>query len=322
MRILVVEDERQLAGIIGQYQVDWGLLLAGVRESVLWLLPVAALCGWGVVLAAGRISARLREQVMKLSRGAAEVTGAARQIQDSSDALAEGAQRQAASVEQTSAAGQQMSAISKENADGARAGARVVQQSEEEVAAVRRTLEGVSGAMAEIGSSSQAISNIVKTIEVIAFQTNLLALNASVEAARAGEAGLGFAVVADEVRGLAQRTAEAVSDTRRLIEESVQKAARGHHVVNELNAEAGRLLQAFSEIGEIVKGVARSSDEQQKGSEQIARAMAELEGVTQQNAAQAEESSAASQELNRLAQGMRCVAAELHAMVTGARQEC
>lgn len=299
-------------------QAAMGLLLAGARRSLVWLIPVAVLCGLLVFAVSSRLSRHLQNLVARLSQGAGDVAEASRQIADSSDSLAQGAQRQAASVEQTSAAGQQMSAASRENADGALSGSRVVQTSAAEVESVRRTLTQVSSAMAEIGSSSNSIGKIVKTIEEIAFQTNLLALNASVEAARAGEAGLGFAVVADEVRSLAQRTAHAVGDTRRLIEESGEKASRGHHVVTELQAEISRLLEAFSEIGRIVNHVARSSDEQQKGSEQIARAMADLEGVTQQNAAQAQESSAASQELNRLASQMQSVAAELQHVVSGA----
>jgi methyl-accepting chemotaxis protein len=150
-----------------------------------------------------------------------------------------------------------------------------------------------------IHASSDETAKIIKTIDEIAFQTNLLALNAAVEAARAGEAGAGFAVVADEVRNLAMRAAEAAKTTAGLIEENIKDIKEGSELVASTDEAFKQLVRDNSnKVGELVGEIAAASQEQSQGVEQVNNAMADMDKITQQNAASAEQSASASEQLN------------------------
>ncbi|HRD86488.1 MAG TPA: methyl-accepting chemotaxis protein, partial [Rubrivivax sp.] len=171
-------------------------------------------------------------------------------------------------------------------------------------AAGGQTVSQVVHTMAEIASSSRKVADIIGVIDGIAFQTNILALNAAVEAARAGEQGRGFAVVASEVRTLAQRAAQAAREIKDLIGASVERVEAGNQQVD----EAGRAMQAIveqvQEVGRLIGTLSDASAQQQIGISQIDSAVAQLDQVTQQNAALVEESAAASQSLSEQAKGL------------------
>jgi methyl-accepting chemotaxis protein/methyl-accepting chemotaxis protein-1 (serine sensor receptor) len=183
------------------------------------------------------------------------------------------------------------------------------------VAEANRTLADMMASMEQIGASSGKISKIIKVIDEIAFQTNILALNAAVEAARAGEAGMGFAVVAEEVRNLAQRSAQAARDTTSLIEESILKSTEGSRKLEEVASSIVGITEGAGRVKTLVDEVEASSKEQAQGIDQISKAVAQMDQVTQKTAANAEESASASEELNAQSQALMSVVKRLRDLV-------
>ncbi len=157
----------------------------------------------------------------------------------------------------------------------------------------------------EISKAGKSIEEFIGLIDGIAFQTNLLALNASVEAAKAGEQGRGFAVVASEVRSLAQRSAGAAKDIKRLIDATVQQLEVGDRLVGEAGATMDSIVASVRQIEGIMADMAAASAEQSSGIDHINRAVAEMDRNTQQNAAMVEQAAAAADSLHEQAERMR-----------------
>jgi methyl-accepting chemotaxis protein-1 (serine sensor receptor) len=163
--------------------------------------------------------------------------------------------------------------------------------------------------MGDINQSSAKIADIISIIEGIAFQTNILALNAAVEAARAGEEGRGFAVVAGEVRSLAQRSSAAAKEIKELIDTSVERVQSGSALVDEAGRTMTEIIGAVQRVTDIMGEIAAASEEQSSGIDQVARAVTQMDEVTQQNAALVEEAAAAASSLEDQAGKLRTAVA-------------
>ncbi len=284
--------------------------------GIMFVLAVAVGAGWSILLIRW-MNRTLRRTVADLTALAKQVAGAAGEIASSSQALAEGASEQAASLEATSASSEQINAMAHKNAENSQTAAGLVAQSQERFAETNRALEKMVGAMSDINTSSDKVAKIIKVIDEIAFQTNILALNAAVEAARAGEAGMGFAVVADEVRNLAQRCAQAAKDTADLIEESISKSNDGKVKVDEVATAIRTITAESAQVRTLVSEVNLGSQEQTRGIEQVARALTEMERVTQKSAAGAEEGAASADRLTAQSASLLTAVRRLAVMVDG-----
>jgi methyl-accepting chemotaxis protein len=249
----------------------------------------------------------LDEGLSQVDAAAGQVAAASTQISGGSQALAEGSSEQAASLEEISASLEQMTSMTRQNAENSGRAKELSGNSRASADQGSQAMTRMTEAIRKIKTSSDETAKIVATIDEIAFQTNLLALNAAVEAARAGEAGKGFAVVAEEVRNLAMRSAEAAKSTSALIAGAVENAEEGVQVTQEVDAILQQITEGAREVNDLVAEIAAASGEQSQGIEQINIGMSQLDQVTQQTAANAEESASASEELNGQATEMRAL---------------
>jgi len=244
------------------------------------------------------VNGAIRHIAGSLDAGSREVTSAAGEVSSSSQSLAEGASEQAASLEETSASLEEVASMTKNNAECAGQAKELSRQTRTAADTAASHMGEMKRAMDAIKVSSNDISKIIKTIDEIAFQTNILALNAAVEAARAGEAGAGFAVVADEVRSLAQRSAQSSRETSSKIEEAIQKTAHGVKICEKVAESLGEIVDKAAKVDVLVAEIATASVEQNQGIGQVNTAVTQMDQVTQTNAASAEETAAAAEELN------------------------
>ncbi|MHB8772495.1 MAG: methyl-accepting chemotaxis protein [Syntrophales bacterium] len=208
---------------------------------------------------------------------------------ETSRILSDAASEQAASIEETSSSLEEMSSMTKNNATSTAKANGLMAGAMETIEKANASMNRLTVSMREIAGASEETQKIVKTIDEIAFQTNLLALNAAVEAARAGEAGAGFAVVAEEVRNLALRAAEAAKNSSTLVGDIVGKIRSGEQLVNETNGEFAAIKTSSHQVVELMGSIATASEEQSQGIDQVNTAIQQMNSVTQENAASAEE---------------------------------
>ncbi len=230
----------------------------------------------------GILSRAMNQICEKMSENIGQVASASHQ-------LAEGASEQAASIEETSSSLEELSSMTKNNANNADQADNLMKEAGNAVSQANEFMSKLSISMDDISKANNETQKIIKTIDEIAFQTNLLALNAAVEAARAGEVGAGFSVVAEEVRSLALRSAEAAKNTAKMIEGTVAKTHEGLSLTQETGETFAGVVEASSKAEKLIGEISAASKEQAQGIEQINIAVVEMDKVTQQNAAGAEE---------------------------------
>ena len=250
-----------------------------------------------VLSALGGMQEGLNALVRAVRQGADGVSHASEQIAGGNADLASRTEEQAAALEETAAGVEELTASVKLNTENAAKGSELANQAASlagdggaAVTEVRSTMEGIQ-------KSARRVSDIVGMMDEIAFQTNLLALNAAVEAARAGEQGRGFAVVAAQVRVLAQRSAEAARDVRQLAQEAVGQADVGTRAATRAGQTMEKVVRVARETAHVVAEIARASEEQRSGIEQVNTTIAQLDSATRSNAGLVQEISALTESL-------------------------
>lgn len=265
----------------------------------------------------GSIVKPVNRIIEDLSESSVKATAVSEQISSASQSLADGASEQAASIEETSAALEEMSSMTKQSAGNADEVKELMRESGKIVSKVSGHMQQMTAAIDEITKASAETGEIIKTIDEIAFQTNLLALNAAVEAARAGEAGAGFAVVADEVRNLSLRSADAARTTADLIEKIIESVKHGSELVKSTQEVYQNNVEITSKTGQLVEEIASSSKQQDQGIQQVNIAVTEMDKVTQHNAANAQQSASASEQMHAQAGQLKELVDELVKLING-----
>ena len=301
---LVRSITRPIASVLGTMRE-----LAEGEGDLTRRIPVAGRDELGeLALAFNTFMDKLHDIIAQVRHAAGQGATASRELSGAGDQLASGAQEQAASLEETAASLEEITGTVKQNADNALQADQLAASSRATAENGGQVVANAVGAMSEINRASKRIADIITTIDEIAFQTNLLALNAAVEAARAGEQGRGFAVVASEVRNLAQRSATAAKEIKGLIQDSVQKVEAGSELVNQSGRTFQEIAASEKRVAGIIADIATASKEQSTGIDQVNKAVAQMDQVTQANAAQTEE-------LSSTAQSFAAQAEELQALV-------
>jgi len=297
---------------------QFGQITTASNRQSMWLFVVILTVG-GLMAAAltllitGPILKTLTTISGEMDEQATQIAAASDQATQASQAVAEGASQQAASLEETSASLEEMASMTKRNVENST-------QTREAAEKGALDMKEMSTSIEAIKVSSEDISKIIKTINEVALQTNILALNAAVEAARAGQAGLGFAVVAEEVRMLAQRSAEAARETSAKIEAAITNSHAGVEISTKVAQAFDEIVVRIRQVDQLVAETANASNEQNLGISQVNIAVSEMDKVTQSNAASAEETASSAAELHSQAMALKSSVDELVELVNGEKR--
>ena len=227
------------------------------------------------------------------------------QVAAASESLSQGATESAASIEEITASMSEIGGQTKANAQSATDANRLAKSANDAAQTGQEMMRKMIASMESITKNAADIQKVVKVIDDISFQTNLLALNAAVEAARAGVHGKGFAVVAEEVRNLAARSAKAAAETTQMIEGNSKQISAGADIASQTAEMLNNIVTQVTQVTEIVGRIATASSEQAEGVSQVTQGLHQIDAVTQQNTANAEETASVSSEMSSQAQKLQ-----------------
>ncbi len=296
--VLATLITRSIRGALGAEPDEVKQLALAVDRGELYHAAAASRAGDGgkrqsIMAALSEMSGNLRNTVTHVRDAATGVATISAQIAAGNSDLSARTEDQAASLEETASAMEQLTATVKQNDGHAREANQLARNASDIAKQGGAIVEEVVDTMAAINSSSRKIVDIIGVIDSIAFQTNILALNAAVEAARAGEQGRGFAVVATEVRNLAQRSAAAAKEIKQLIDTSVGNVDTGTRLVERAGQTMEQIVASVQQVTDVMGEISAASHEQSLGIEEVNKAIALMDQVTQHNAALVEEATAA-----------------------------
>ena len=280
-----LEQAVKVAGRIAQGDLSHAILDNGEDETAELMRSLQAM------------QDSLRRLVGQVRDSADSIQVASSEVASGNLDLSQRTEQTAGSLQVTASSVEQLHGAVTQSADSARQANQLAGDASSVARRGGDVVAQVVATMDEINQSSRRIADIVGTIDGIAFQTNILALNAAVEAARAGEQGRGFAVVAGEVRQLAQRSAEAAREIKSLIATSVERVDSGARLVAEAGSTMTDIMDSVQRVTEVISQVTLAAGEQSAGLGQVNTSVAELDRMTQQNAALVEESAAAAESL-------------------------
>ncbi|HPG56275.1 MAG TPA: methyl-accepting chemotaxis protein [Candidatus Wallbacteria bacterium] len=260
----------------------------------------------------------MNETLAQVTIAVDQVDTGSRQVSDASQSLSQSATESASAIEEITATMQEISSQTRQNADNAGSANKLSADARNSAEEGNDKMHAMKKAMAEINEASANVAKIIKAIDEIAFQTNLLALNAAVEAARAGKHGKGFTVVAEEVRNLAQRSAKAAKETAEMIESSIKKAEAGAKIAQDTAQSLETIVSGSAKVTDLIGEIAAAAHEQEKSVTQVNQGLAQIDNVTQQNTATAEEAAAASEELSSQAAELKGMLARFNLRKSGA----
>jgi methyl-accepting chemotaxis protein len=286
---------------IGYIDSELNSILYKVLGIVALVLVIVSVITLFVTRQIKNILTSLFKELTNISNGLLE---SATTINQSSDMLSNSASHQASTVEEITATVEEANANTQQNSDNASVASKLSLDINQYAKDGYDEVLVLQDAMGEITESSNQISNIIKTIDEMAFQTNLLSLNAAVEAARAGEHGLGFAVVAEEVRALANRSAGAAKETSHIISKSIDSVQEGNNINDRVNKAFKEIVEKIEENTNLISEISTSSKELSVGMNQISGVLTDIDSATQNMASTSQELSASAHELKNNAKDM------------------